>query len=87
MPRDSNYTRFARLNARLAEELRLGATGKYPDGKIHRTDEGAIRLAVFVEHGNVVLNFGTPVSWIVFDAQKAEELAGIILEKAKEARQ
>jgi hypothetical protein len=43
----------------------MGPTGKFPQGKVHANDEGelVIGVAADVAHGQVVVNFGTPVAW------------------------
>lgn len=61
----------------------LGATGKFPEGKINERDEGEIAFAVGVEDGKIVLNFGKPVAWIGFPPDQAMELARMIRNKAK----
>ena len=62
-----------------------GALGDYPMGKLSDEDEGAIRFAVGVEQGKVVLDFGKSVRWIGMSAQEAANLAAIILKHAREA--
>lgn len=61
----------------------LGATGKYPEGKLRDRDEGEIAFAVGAEQGKVVLNFGKPVAWIGFTPEQAMEIARLIRNKAK----
>ena len=66
---------------------RLGATHQFPLGKLNRDDEGELKFGVRIEAGNVKLDFGTPVAWMAFPPQVAEELARALVEKAKEARE
>lgn len=73
-----------------AEALRkafgLGATKRFPEGKLNKTDEGEIKLAVGVEQGKVILAFGTPVAWLGLDAAQADSLADSLHAKAGEVR-
>lgn len=75
------------LAKQLKESLSLGATRRFPDGKMHWSDEGELRLAIFAHEGKVVINFGSPVSWIGFDAEQAEAIAASLIARAEEARQ
>lgn len=64
-------------------QLRLGATGKFPEGKLTPDDEGEIRIAIGAdESGNVVIDFGKPVKWIGFNAEQALQLAASLRAKA-----
>lgn len=67
------------------EREKLGETGQFPQGKVHRTDEGEIRLAVGVRQGKVILTFGKPVAWIGFDSEQARDLADLLRKRADEA--
>jgi hypothetical protein len=60
------------------EKMQLGATGKYPEGKLTPKDEGEIKFVVVTTDGKVVINFGTPITWIGFSPQQARELAETI---------
>lgn len=60
----------------------LGATGDFPQGSLHPTDEGGVRLAIGIKDDKVVIDFGTPTSWIGFDAQQALAIADSIRAKA-----
>lgn len=63
--------------------LKLGATGEFPQGKINRTDEGAIRLAVgHTADGLVRVKFGKPVAWLAMDPDDARELARLLISHA-----
>ena len=63
----------------------LGATGQFPRGKLHESDEGELRFGVTVEHGTVIVVFGKPVAWLGMSPQKASDLAVTLLERADEA--
>lgn len=62
-------------HAEPAREPQLGATGDYPAGKLNEHDEGAIQIAVGMQKGKVVVDFGTPVKWIAMDPKMARQLA------------
>jgi hypothetical protein len=64
----------------------LGATGRYPLGKMVNDDEGELRLGVAHTPEKVVLNFGKPVAWIGFDADQADEIAKLLHEHAAAVR-
>lgn len=64
----------------------LGATGEYPQGKLNETDEGGITIAVGIENGKVVIQFGKPVAWIGFGRAEAMALASSLVDKAMELK-
>lgn len=63
----------------------IGPTGDFPDGKMRADDEGAIRMGATVYEGKVVLNFGTPITWIGLHPQEAADLATLLLDHARRA--
>lgn len=65
--------------------FKLGATGKFPAGKIKPDDEGELTMAVGHDEGNVVVHFGKPVAWFGFPPEKALEFAKLIMQHAHEA--
>src|SRR5262249_37071389 len=62
-----------------------GPTGKFPEGKIHESDEGELGIAIGFYEGNVIINFGTPVKWFGLPPEEALNLGALIIAKAKEA--
>ena len=64
-----------------------GATGRFPDGKLNEKDEGEIRTAIGVVDGNVVIDFGTPVTWMAMPPGQAIEIANALMKKTKEAKE
>ena len=64
----------------------LGATGKFPLGKIVPEDEGELALAVGHAEGKVVMDFGKPTAWIGFTAEQADELAATLRTHADAVR-
>ena len=68
------------------QQEQLGATGEFPEGKLTPRDKGVIRIAVTCHNDQVVIVFGTPVTWIGFDPAQARELADCLIEKAEQCR-
>jgi hypothetical protein len=64
----------------------VGPTGRFPEGKMNRHDEGEIALAIGVQDGKVVLNFGKPTAWVGFNPDQAQELGMLLIRRAGEAR-
>jgi hypothetical protein len=73
---------------RKVSEDQAGPTGKFPDGKVNEGDRGEIKIQVGCDHsrGLVVINFGYPVSWIAMSAEDCDNLAALIMEKARYIR-
>jgi hypothetical protein len=61
-----------------------GALGEFPEGKLTKTDEGAIQFAIGEKDGKVVIDFGTPVHWVGMSPQQAAEMASLIIKIARE---
>lgn len=61
---------------------KLGATGKFPQGKISKEDEGELQFGVTHDHAHVIVNFGKPVSWLGMDPQLARRLGGMLIKHA-----
>lgn len=62
----------------------LGATGKFPQGKLTPSDEGELKFTIGIKDNKVIINFGTPVAWFGLDKNAAVELGQTIIDKAKE---
>ena len=67
---------------RIAESFNLGATGKFPEGKLTPHDEGEIKIAIGVEQNKVVIHFGKEVAWIGFTREQAISIAGSLIDNA-----
>lgn len=67
------------------EQEKLGATGRYPEGKLTGDDEGEIKMAIASAPGKVVLDFGKPVKWVGFNPGQARELGELLLHHAEKA--
>lgn len=61
---------------------KLGATGKFPEGKMNQDDEGELQLGIKIIDGRIVINFGKPVAWLGFPADLAYKLANKLTELA-----
>lgn len=68
------------------QRRKLGATGKFPRGKLNASDEGQITMGLAVDHhgGVVRLEFGKPVAWLGLPAREARELGELLIAKAAE---
>lgn len=62
----------------------LGATGKFPEGKLTEDDEGEIHMGVIVKDNKVILAFGKPVAWVGMTRVQAINLADLLKRRAME---
>lgn len=60
-----------------------GALGDFPEGQLTKTDEGSIQFSIGEKDGKVVLDFGTPVTWVGMNPQQAADLASTLLKHAR----
>lgn len=65
-------------------ESKLGATGRFPEGKFNDDDEGELRAGIAVYQDKIVINFGKSVSWLALLPEQALEFAQMLTEKANE---
>ena len=67
-------------------EQEAGPTGKFPEGKLNKSDDGELMMAMAVDHEKkvVILNFATPVAWIGLPKEQALALGESIINKANE---
>ena len=62
---------------------KLGATGKFPDGKLHPGDEGQLTFGVARDSkGLIHINFGKEISWLAMPPEVAINLARSLLKHA-----
>ncbi len=68
------------------KDFKLGATGRYPQGKVDAEDDGEIRMALAADHRASIIRieFGTPTAWLGLPATEARQLAALLIEKADE---
>lgn len=64
------------------ELVKLGATGRFPGGKLTDQDEGEVQFRVGYLDGKIVLDFGQPVTWVGCSPEQAKDLARILLKHA-----
>ena len=63
--------------------MKLGATNKFPRGKLHPGDEGELQFAIGRDSkGLVHVNFGKDVSWFALPPETAIQLAKSLLHHA-----
>jgi hypothetical protein len=68
------------------ERRKLGATGKFPQGRIDKMDEGELRLAIGIApDGMIRIEFGKPVAWLALSADDARNLAALLTKHAANA--
>ncbi len=65
-----------------AMQQKLGATGKFPEGKICAHDEGELRMSIGEMNGAVTMNFGKPIASLGFTKQQAYDLAESLMAAA-----
>lgn len=68
--------------------LNIGGGGEFPDGKIDDSDEGELTMAVGVDRlsKQVIIDFGTSLTWIGMSADEADGLADLLKKKAAELK-
>lgn len=78
------HDRLRRQVREFAVDAALGATDKFPRGKVNEQDEGGIMMAVAHDHGTktVVINFGKPTAWLALEYENAIELSNMIRDSA-----
>lgn len=61
----------------------LGATGKFPEGKLNDADKGEIMVAVGKAGDKIIVDFGPePVKWVGLNHTQAIELGRSLLKHA-----
>jgi hypothetical protein len=65
-----------------SSDMKLGATGKFPDDKISADDEGELTCAISsLPNGNVRIDFGKDVKWIVLSRELGFQFAREIMRR------
>lgn len=64
------------------EEPPLGATGKFPNGKLSENDEGELQFAVFKKDDTVIIEFGKPVKTLGLTPDQAIQIAKALCKHA-----
>ena len=67
---------------------RLGATGRYPEGKLGEHDEGEIAFAVAADPKNkkVLIDFGKPVAFLGMNPDQAIALGEVLIARGRELK-
>lgn len=61
---------------------KLGATGKFPDGKLGPDGEGELQFGIFGRDGMVHIDFGKPVQFLSMPPQIAVNFAALLMKHA-----
>lgn len=61
----------------------IGPTGKFPEEKLTKKDDGELAFAVGEKDGKVVIEFGTPVSWIGFKPDQSISLGRLLIKRGR----
>jgi hypothetical protein len=72
----------------LKQKHGLGATRRWPHGRLGPDDQGEIKVAIAadLDNGRVQIEFGKPVAWLSLTPADALALAGKLVEKAQVCR-
>lgn len=64
--------------------MKLGATGKFPGGKLNPDDQGELQLAIGlnVKTGLVEMRFGKQVSWLAMSREDAINMGHSLIKAA-----
>lgn len=65
---------------------KLGATGRFPEGKLVEHDMGEIQMRVGLDRGKIVIDFGTPTAWVGMTPQQASDMADSLVKFSLLAR-
>jgi hypothetical protein len=67
-----------RAHKQAQSETILGATGRFPDGKLTVNDEGELALQIGALKGRVVMEFGKPIASLGLTPEQARDLARLL---------
>lgn len=62
-----------------------GPTGKYPQGKMNKQDEGELQIKIGTSDGKVIIEFGTEIKWLGFGPKEAADFAMMLIKNARNA--
>ncbi len=63
----------------------LGATGKFPGGKLNENDEGELQLGVRARDGVIEVAFGKEVAFLGFDLPALDNFVSVLRKAGIEA--
>jgi hypothetical protein len=66
---------------------RLGATGKFPYGKLNPDDEGELKMAIGIDNGAVRIDFGKQIKWLALPPAEATQLGWLLINNADKIKQ
>lgn len=66
----------------MSKKQKLGATGKFPDGKLGEDDQGQLTMGISTKDGNVMIDFGKDINWLAFPPNDAREFARLLIARA-----
>jgi hypothetical protein len=69
------------------KDLGLGATGRFPEGKLTKDDQGEIKIGITVKDDKIVIAFGKPVEWIGFTREQAIQIGETLINRARQTEQ
>jgi hypothetical protein len=69
------------------KKVKLGPTGKYPEGKLIAEDRGELRIGLFVHQSSIVLDFGSEISWFAMNPDMARRMGEQLIQMAKTVTQ
>ena len=64
------------------QEVELGGTGRFPEGKLTDADGGEIKFQIGYTQGKVIMDFGNPTAWVGMTPRQAKELAHTLVKWA-----
>lgn len=69
---------------RLLDQFLNRAKAEFPDGRLHKSDEGALSFAIAhdLSSRTVIVQFGKPVTWFGINKTQALQLAQSLTEHA-----
>lgn len=68
----------------MSNDQKLGATGRFPEGKLNENDEGELRAGITIHKGKMVINFGKPVTWLALSKKEVEALIELLSRRLPE---
>lgn len=83
---EASVKKIRELKASVPETEKLGATGRFPEGKLVDEDEGEIRISIGTAKGSVVLDFGKPTAWVGMTPDQAIDLGNTLIKHAEAVR-
>lgn len=81
------FSRGQRAKASIDEIMgKLGATGRFPEGKLASDDEGEIQIGIAQKDGKIILAFGKSIAWAGMTPEQAEEIGQLLIDHGRDAR-